>query len=155
MMHAEWSKAFCPTWRSPVLLGVLAATYLMIFSFSAQDATASAGLSGRIAALFADEASPAFPTTHLVIRKLAHAAEFALLYLIWYLLLRDAFPHAAMWVHLLLPLALVAVSATADEWSQRLSPGRSCSATDVLIDLAGASAMGLALLLLARITQKT
>lgn len=142
------------TWRGAAALVVLLAVYGMIFSFSAQDAATSSRLSGRLASLFASPDSGSFARFDHLLRKGAHAAEFALLYLLWHLFLADLFPSAGGVVLFLLPLLFTGLSAGADEWSQRFSAGRACQFTDVLIDLAGASAMGLLLLWLRRIRRR-
>ena len=65
----------------------------------------------------------------LVLRKLAHMAEFGLLYLLW----RRALPGAS-------PLVAAAIAvgyAISDELHQSTVEGRHGSAIDVLIDCAG------------------
>lgn len=79
-------------------------------------------------------------TLDLVLRKLAHAAEYALLTLAWAWALRPA-------TRLSAPLgALIALLyAATDEYHQTFVAGRSGSATDVLVDAIG---VGIALALL-------
>jgi VanZ family protein len=76
----------------------------------------------------------------VVLRKLAHATVYALLFLLWWRALRESGPDsralAAAW------LITVAYSAT-DEWHQTFVEGRHGSPLDVLIDAVGASAAAL------------
>ena len=151
MNDQRLSNLLHPTWRCLPLVGALVLLYLMIFSFSAQDADTSAGLSERITRLFVDPASPAFPTAHITTRKLAHAAEFALLFLVWHLLMTDLLPNAPALVRYGIPMLFTALSAVADELSQLRSPGRACSPLDMLIDISGAILMALLVLAVRRL----
>jgi VanZ family protein len=76
----------------------------------------------------------------VLLRKIAHASVYAVLFLLWWRVLRDAGPEprplAAAW------LIAVAYSAT-DEWHQSFVAGRHGSPLDVLIDAGGASAAAL------------
>jgi VanZ family protein len=76
----------------------------------------------------------------VVLRKLAHAGVYALLFLLWWRALRDSGTESralvAAW------LITVAYSAT-DEWHQTFVDGRHGSPLDVLIDAGGASAAAL------------
>jgi VanZ family protein len=67
-----------------------------------------------------------------VLRKLAHATEFALLTLLWAWAIRPLTPRSA------LPAALIALAyAASDEYHQTFVTGRSGSPVDVAIDAAG------------------
>lgn len=79
-------------------------------------------------------------TLDLVLRKLAHATEFALLTLLWAWALRPA-------TRLNVPLAalIALVYAASDEFHQTFVAGRSGTPADVLIDALG---VGIALALL-------
>jgi VanZ family protein len=76
----------------------------------------------------------------VLLRKLAHAGVYAVLFLLWWRALRstgeEPRPLAAAW------LIAVAYSAT-DEWHQTFVTGRHGSPLDVLIDAGGASAAAL------------
>ena len=78
--------------------------------------------------------------THLLLRKLAHLTEYAVLALLWFKALgsvtaptRRAAPWAA--------LAICLVCAFADEMHQSTLPTRTGSARDFLIDAVGATTM--------------
>jgi VanZ family protein len=79
-------------------------------------------------------------TLDLVLRKLAHAAEYALLTLAWAWALRPA-------TRLAVPLAalIALLYAASDEYHQTFVEGRSGTAGDVLVDAVGV-AIALALL---------
>ena len=76
----------------------------------------------------------------VLLRKLAHAGVYAVLFLLWWRALRETGTEpramAAAW------LITVAYSAT-DEWHQTFVTGRHGSPADVLIDAGGASAAAL------------
>ncbi len=130
----------------PLVFG-LVAMYYLIFALSAQDGETSGSLSARVAALLVPEDAPFFDTAVTIARKLAHATEYALLYLLWYPALRMACPCLAKKRALLLALGITVLSAAGDEIHQLFVPGRAGLLTDVLIDTAGALlAMGLVLL---------
>jgi VanZ family protein len=79
-----------------------------------------------------------------VARKLVHASEYALLFLLWWRALRTVMDHARA----LAPALVIAVAyAVTDEVHQRFVSGRHSTWVDVLIDSMGA---GLAALLLYR-----
>jgi VanZ family protein len=71
-------------------------------------------------------------TLDLVLRKLAHATEYALLTLAWAWALRPA-------THLSVPLAalIALLYAASDEYHQTFVIGRSGTATDLLVDAVG------------------
>lgn len=68
-------------------------------------------------------------TWDLVLRKLAHMTEYALLFLLW----RRALPHQPPWI----PAAIAIAYAITDELHQTTVAGRHGAATDVLIDATG------------------
>jgi VanZ family protein len=76
----------------------------------------------------------------MVLRKIAHATVYALLFLLWWRALRGGGPEpralVAAW------LITVGYSVT-DEWHQSFVEGRHGSPLDILIDAAGASASAL------------
>ncbi len=74
---------------------------------------------------------------HMVLRKLTHLAEYALLAVLWFwaIVARTGRPVRAAWLALLVCLAC----AVADEAHQAITPARSGSARDVLIDVSGAA----------------
>jgi VanZ family protein len=75
--------------------------------------------------------------THMLLRKLTHLAEFALLALLWFSAIvgRTGRPVRAAWLALLVCLAC----AVADEAHQAITPARTGSVRDVLIDVSGAA----------------
>jgi VanZ family protein len=76
--------------------------------------------------------------THIVLRKLTHVAEYALLALLWFwaIAARTARPARATWIAFLVCLAC----ALADEAHQAIIPARTGSLRDVVIDVSGAAA---------------
>jgi len=76
--------------------------------------------------------------THIVLRKLTHVAEYALLALLWFwaIAARAGRPVRATWIALLVCLAC----ALADEAHQAFIPSRTGSLRDVVIDASGAAA---------------
>lgn len=141
-----------------VILWLLLAVWMtIIFSFSAMDATASGRFSSGIAETAVKIIVPQYndlsrdrqidvldQADHLV-RKTAHASEYAILGILTGLLLlsyRKSYRFVA-------PLALLicAAYAASDEAHQILVSGRSPQVTDVLIDTGGA-VIGIVLLVL-------
>jgi len=77
---------------------------------------------------------------HMVLRKLAHLLEYAVLALLWYRALHKVggrTPRTAAWVALSICLAC----SFADEAHQSMLPSRHGSARDFVIDAFGATAM--------------
>jgi VanZ family protein len=77
---------------------------------------------------------------HMVLRKLAHVFEYAVLALLWYQavhLVGGRSPRTAAWV----ALSICLVCALADEAHQSMLPSRHGSARDFVIDAFGATAM--------------
>jgi VanZ family protein len=86
-----------------------------------------------MAVIFALSAQPdlgtGLGTFDLVARKLAHMAEYALLWLLWV---------RALGASTLVPATLITLCyAVSDEWHQTLVAGRVGSPLDVLVDAAG------------------
>lgn len=74
---------------------------------------------------------------HVVVRKLGHMAEYAVLALLWFwaVVVRTGRPVRAAWIALLVCLAC----AVADEAHQAVTPARTGSVQDVAVDVAGAA----------------
>ncbi len=86
-------------------------------------------------------------TCHLVVRKLGHVAEYAVLALLWYV----AFRRAGYWRPWAATAGAALVSilyAGLDEWRQTFTAERSSSVADVVLDSLGVllSATGIGLL---------
>jgi len=78
-----------------------------------------------------------FGTYNVPVRKIGHAAEYAILYL----LSRRAFALSGQWWHgkaSLFGLILACLYALTDEWHQSFVPGRSAALSDAGIDSIGA-----------------
>ena len=133
-----------------VLIVLLFLIYVMIFNFSAEDATASSGvcqkvtrwllqiyykLQGNTGGLSVVIPAGEVDEAEAVIRKLAHFTEYMLVGLL------------SLWIWLLwkakrlrcsaFVLAQLVISASLDEFHQYFVPGRYASIRDVLIDTAG------------------
>ena len=133
-----------------VLIVLLFLIYVMIFNFSAEDATASSGVSqkvtkwllqiyyklqGNTGGLTVVIPAGEVDEAEAVIRKLAHFTEYMLVGLL------------SLWIWLLwkakrlrcsaFVLAQLVISASLDELHQYFVPGRYASIRDVLIDTAG------------------
>jgi VanZ family protein len=88
------------------------------------------------------ELSSGLGTLDLILRKIAHAAEYALLCFLWWRAL--ARTRARRWAPVLAFAIAIAYSAT-DEYHQTFVEGRHGTPVDVLIDAAGAGAATLAI----------
>lgn len=133
-----------------VLIVLLFLIYVMIFNFSAEDATSSSGVSqkvtrwllqiyyklqGNTGGLTVVIPAGEVDEAEAVIRKLAHFTEYMLVGLL------------SLWIWLLwkakrlrcgaFVLAQLVISASLDEFHQYFVPGRNASIRDVLIDTAG------------------
>lgn len=111
----------------------------VIFSFSAQPATESSELSGRItgflSGLLGEDLAQHLQWLEFLVRKMAHFSEYGLLgVLAGGLLLAYGHPPRRQWI----ALAGCAVYAVSDELHQMFVPGRSPGVRDVCIDSAGA-----------------
>lgn len=129
----------------------------MVFFFSAQSGQESADTSGRVVrwviailvkgyhAMMAAQQQEIFQTTSLIVRKLAHFSEFALLGFFVLLLMRSyQLKGSAPWAWLATTLY-----AMTDEFHQMFTEARGPSIVDVGIDSLGAAAgVGFACLLL-------
>lgn len=127
---------------------LLVLTYVMIFSFSADDADASSAVSLKVteflktfwAHFFAGGAHPAADpaaadNAESIVRKLAHFSEYMLLGFL-------SFGIAVMWIESVkkgfgIVIVQVIISAGLDEIHQYFVPGRHTSIIDVMIDTAG------------------
>lgn len=132
-----------------VVLFLLAALYVTIFCFSAEDAESSSAISGKITQMILDLyyrivgvpeitggglAGDGFSLEGLI-RKLAHFAEYMCMGFLSYSLVtvwnRPRLRGSALVV------LQVFLSAALDEFHQYFVPGRNASFRDVLIDTAG------------------
>lgn len=127
----------------PVGIMVLTLSWmLVIFGFSAQSGTESSGLSAvlskpltRLVMRFVDDSSSeaeVYLQVDLVVRKVAHFTEYAILGTLLTLLFRCIRVRK-----LYLPVLIGALYAVTDEWHQSFSPGRVSAGIDVLIDTCG------------------
>lgn len=133
-----------------ICLVLLIAWMIFIFSMSSMNSDDSAGLSGEITRTVVRITTPDFDTlsperqtevwanTETAVRKTAHAAEYLILGILAMLLL-STFRRKAQ-IQVVLAILLCVAYAATDEFHQLFSAGRSCQATDVLIDTAGAAA---------------
>ncbi len=76
----------------------------------------------------------------LLVRKLAHLTEFALLALLLWRALRRPGDRSWSWCQARNAWLIAALYAASDEWHQWFVPDRQASAWDVLIDASGAAA---------------
>lgn len=137
--------------RVLALLAVVAAAG-MIYFFSAQTASSSSAISGSLTeellrlfvrgydALSAQAQRAYRARLELIVRKLAHFSEYALLALLAAHCLHLWFPKARVKTCALLAWALSTLYACTDEWHQRFVSGRGPALLDVGIDSAGALA---------------
>lgn len=121
----------------------------LIFSFSSQNADISGQISGSttskiIAVIYpgfdslsSDEQAEIIHTAELIVRKIAHLAEFFILsaLIIIALLFNDFLPINRAILAVLISL----LYAATDEIHQLFSSGRACRLSDVLIDTLGAA----------------
>ncbi|NCB05170.1 MAG: hypothetical protein EOM69_06565 [Clostridia bacterium] len=123
---------------------LVAACLMLIFGFSGQDGDASHGVSLRVTRALLrllgkgemDVNGPAFLHAEYIVRKLAHACEYALLSLL--MLLTLSLYSLPQWNRMLIDYAGVLTVACADEWRQSLTAGRYGMLEDVGIDMLGA-----------------
>jgi len=100
---------------------------------------------GRFVLPFLKFLMPGVPSSepqaiHMVLRKLAHVLEYAVLALLWYRALHRVGgrrPRTAAWV----ALSICLVCSVADEAHQSMLPSRHGSVRDFVIDAFGATAM--------------
>ena len=156
-MPMEFQSAFISKRWRPACLALLVVALLVVFGFSGQSGDASGLLSRQITTELVDSLlggkpvspSPEFEGLHLVVRKLAHAAEYGLL----------AFACALTLLTFPLPLAarngisagFCFLCACTDEYLQSKSGSRSGRFTDVLIDMCGVLLVLVVLYLLHRV----
>lgn len=133
--------------KSVLLICVLILTVgwmLLIFGFSSQSGTESQGLSSLLAKPLtkllmqfgrersAEEEAAFYANVELVVRKIAHLTEFAVLGGLLTLLFQCLRIRKLSW-----PLLGGVMYAALDEWHQSFTPGRTSAWTDVLIDSCG------------------
>lgn len=104
----------------------------LIFHFSQQSGVQSQSLSDGVLSKIFDLVGLLIPSA--VIRKLAHAAEFALLAVLLFHALYRTWGRSRPF----LAWGLTAFYAVTDELHQIFIPGRACSFFDVCVDAAGA-----------------
>lgn len=105
----------------------------VIFYMSAQTADDSSEMSNALL-LWIQNALGAELSSFLI-RKAAHATEFALLAMLLYNFIKSVYRNRFA---VLISLPLTVLYAVTDEIHQLFVPGRACRFTDVLIDSAGA-----------------
>jgi VanZ family protein len=109
------------TRRSPLALAVLwgppLALMAVIYALSAQP-----------------DLSSGLGTLDVVLRKLAHMAEYGLLLFLWWRALREYAPERAA---VALAFAVTVLYAISDEWHQSFVEGRHGTPVDVAIDAVG------------------
>ncbi len=123
------------TRRKALLLALCLLWMAVIFLFSAQDAAESTDLSDKVLDWLRPGETGALAI--ILLRKSAHFLEYAVLGVLYALLLREWTQKGRGWV---LPAAagLSFLYACTDELHQIFVPGRSGELRDVLIDTAGA-----------------
>ena len=139
-----------PNMKTALALLAVIAVAAMIFLFSAQEGDDSSELSGRVTGavlsvlmpgfrqMSAAERQPYLERWGLVIRKLAHFSEYALLGMTLVNFLRLEVRGKRMRILLLLAWAAAAAYACTDELHQMYVSDRAAAVTDVCIDAAGA-----------------
>ena len=137
--------------RHSIVLSLLLvlAVMVMIYCFSAQTGEESGSLSGRITGWLLSVLIPDFETMEpdaqqnlkdifgLVIRKLAHFSEYALLGFSLYLHITQLQKKWSVRLPLLWAWGIGTLYAASDEFHQSFVGGRGPAVTDVLIDSAG------------------
>lgn len=135
-------------WKyAPVLFWLGVIFYLSSGSGSASETSRIIGPLVRFFYPAVDEMT--LQTIHWLVRKAAHVTEYAILAA---LAARAVLGTRVEWLRnfwLLLPLLLVVVTASADEFNQSFNVQRSGSAWDVILDISG-GALALALIWLFR-----
>jgi VanZ family protein len=118
---------------------VWAAVILAASSAQLSDANTGAWLETIVTAMTGSPLSPtAFAVWHLVIRKLGHLTEYAIFgALAWRAFRGERTGSSVAWA--LAAVATAAALAGIDEWHQTFVPGRTGAASDVLIDICGAT----------------
>lgn len=132
--------------RTGVLLIMLLFWYGTVFSFSAQDGEESGSLSRDVSYMLVrgfDHLTGTVRSTEQLnetveamqwgIRKTAHFTEYFILGVLLFMLLKPG-RNKVMWPVL---VAVILLSASADEFHQTFVPGRCGSPKDVLLDFAG------------------
>ncbi len=133
-----------------VILTLILLVFLavLIFSFSAQTAETSSGLSREVTRFLLRVFSPGFKTldpaaqaklitaAHKTVRKLAHFTEYALLGAVLALHLRLVLKMKARYIWLS-AFILGTFYAVLDEWHQSFVSGRAMQIADMLLDSGG------------------
>lgn len=143
-MKKRIAWALCLIW-----MGVIFAMSAMPGDVSGQQSGFAAELTAAVLSLLGVRLAPSqLPALELLIRKAAHMAEYAVLFLLYHRALRISGakrPGAAA-------LILCAAYAVTDEFHQIFIENRGPSPIDVMIDTAGAAIAWLILFLLRRVS---
>ncbi len=132
-------------WKKRMAWALCAAWMGLIFLMSAMPGDVSGEQSGTVTRLLihsvtlllGEETAQAMPSQalELLVRKAAHMAEYAVLWLLFERALRlSGARRPRLWA-----LMLSAAYAGTDEFHQRFIPGRGPSPMDVMVDTAGAA----------------
>lgn len=113
----------------------------VIFSFSAQNGDKSSGLSRTVTEVLIDVVKPqnraeAFDSMHFFVRKAAHFTEYAILGVLWSLVL-STYPKLKA-SRGLIAFAASVIWAVLDEFHQSFVANRTPAIMDVCIDSSGA-----------------
>jgi VanZ family protein len=85
---------------------------------------------------FPDMSEASREVVHMYVRKTAHFTEYGLLALLMVRAVVKTTPRPA-WLRWLLPVVVVALVASLDEYNQSFEPSRTSSIYDVMLDIAG------------------
>lgn len=140
-MHISHRSATSVAWLI-LAWGLVAACMAAIFCFSQQSGVESQSLSDGVLSKIFDVIGLLIPSA--VIRKLAHAAEFALLAALLFHALYRTCGRGRPW----LTWGFATLYAVTDEMHQIFIPGRACRFFDICVDAVGALAGVLFCLLL-------
>ena len=136
-----------------MIVTLLIVWYGTIFSFSAQDGETSGSLSFHVAKISAQiidtvtfgnrtdvQIEELAGKMEFFIRKTAHFMEYAVLGILWFLLLLFTLPKISRRNRIAICIGMVFLSAAGDEFHQTSIPGRYGNIRDVFIDTAGGTA---------------
>jgi VanZ family protein len=138
-----------PLWIEYWLPAVIWLATVAIFSSKALGAESTGSLLAQILRWLHVQLDPAqFRTLHFCIRKCAHFTAYGVLSALFFRAFRATDPAPKIWKarYALLALAICAVTASADEFHQLFTPGRTGHWQDVVLDLIGASFVQCAIL---------